>query len=91
VLLAETEYVHAAPDCVTAIVLLPTVTVAVRLTVDGLTATANASVPSPLPVSPSVSHVALLAGVHLQPAGAVTLMLPLPPAAENDAELDEIE
>jgi hypothetical protein len=38
-----------------------------------------------------VIHVALLVGVHAQPAGAVTLMLPLPPAAENDVVLDEME
>ena len=70
---------------------MPTVTVADRLDVDELGATANFNVPLPLPGSPSVSHVALLAGVHIQPAGAVTLMLPLPPAAENDGELDEME
>lgn len=44
--------------------------------------------PLPLPLEPpvTVSHdVALLAAVHAQPAGAVTLALPLPPDAPGDA------
>jgi hypothetical protein len=41
------------------------------------------TVPLPLPLAPeaTLNHVALLAAVHAQPAPAVTLTLPVPPAA----------
>jgi hypothetical protein len=83
--------VHPTPACVTEILALPTVTVADRLDLDELGATVKGNVPLPLPGSPRVSHVALLTAVHLQPSGAVTLMLPFPPAAENDVVSDEME
>ena len=46
----------------------------------------NATLPLPVPVVPAVtvSQVALLTAVHGQVAPAVTVMLPLPPAAGID-------
>ncbi len=45
------------------------------------------TVPLPLPFAPPVTliHAAPLTAVQVQPAGAVTLMLPEPPAAPNEA------
>src|SRR6266550_5410810 len=44
-------------------------------------ATANVTVPAPLPLAPAVMviHGALLVAVHAQPAPAVTETVPLPP------------
>jgi hypothetical protein len=46
-------------------------------------ATVNETVPLPLPLAPAVMviHVALVTAVHVHPAGAVTLNVPVPPAA----------
>ena len=52
-----------------------------------LAAALNATVPLPLPLAPpvTVSHdVLLLTPVHAQPAGAVTLVEPVPPPAATD-------
>ena len=42
--------------------------------------------PVPLPLAPdvTVSQLALLDAVQAQPAGAVTVTVPVPPAAAND-------
>jgi hypothetical protein len=51
------------------------------------------TVPLPVPELPDVivTHEALLAAVHAQPAPAVTDMLPAPPDARNDWFVGEIE
>ena len=48
-------------------------------------ATLKNAVPFPVPLAPPVTviHEALLAAVHAQPAPAVTVLLPVPPAAAN--------
>ena len=50
---------------------------------EGLAATAKATVPLPLPLLPEVicTQPTLLTAVHAQPESAVTLTLPVPPAA----------
>lgn len=86
------ENVHVVP-CVTVNVLPAIVRVPVR-TRPGLEAAENVTVPLPLPLAPEpiVSHVALLAAVHVQPAAAVTEMgEPLPPAAPIDCPVGAIE
>jgi hypothetical protein len=60
------------------------VRVPVRELVFGFAAALNATVPLPLPLAPlvTVSHdVSLLTPVHAHPAGAVTAVEPVPPAA----------
>jgi hypothetical protein len=48
--------------------------------------------PLPVPLAGvQVSQVALLAGVQVQPAPAVTFNVPLPPAAATDALPGETE
>jgi hypothetical protein len=86
-LVAEIEYVHAAPACVTVKVCPPAVIVAVRATVLVLAAALNVTVPLPVPLAPpvTVSHVALLTAVHVQPVPAVTPTEPVPPPATTDA------
>jgi len=79
------ENVHAVA-CVTVNVLPAIVSVPVR-TKPELTAAENVTVPFPLPLAPAVivSHVALLAAVHAQPAPAVTATgAPLPAPAPTD-------
>jgi hypothetical protein len=68
-------------NVVPAIVSVPT-----RLVVAVFAATLNVTVPGPEPDAPvtMVTHVALLAAVHAQPAPAVTVLVPVPPAAVND-------
>jgi hypothetical protein len=78
------------PACVIVMLRSAIITEADRL-VDGFGATANATVPFPLPPLPTVSQVALLTGVQAQSVGALMLMLPFPPAAVNAVVLDEIE
>jgi hypothetical protein len=77
---------------VTENVLPPAVTVPLREFVDVFGATVYATLPLPLPVAPLViaSHDLLLDAVHAQPVAAVTLMVPLPPAATTLAEVGEI-
>ena len=59
------------------------VAVPARAVVAVLAATARATVPLPLPLAPlvTVSHDAVLAAVHAQPAGLVTVTLSASPAA----------
>jgi hypothetical protein len=79
----EIEYVQAAADCVIENVCPPMVSVPVRCVAFGFGAMSNDAEPLPLPlVEPwSVTHPALLVAVHAQPAGAVMLVDPGPPAA----------
>jgi hypothetical protein len=58
-----------------------------------LAATLNDTGPGPVPVSPPVTdiHAALLAAVQAQPAPAVTVLLPVPPAAAKEPLVGEIE
>jgi hypothetical protein len=61
-----------------------TVNVAVRALVVVLAAAAKATTAAPLPAAPdvTVSQPALLVAVQAQPAGAVTVTEPEPPAAD---------
>jgi hypothetical protein len=79
----DSVYVHDAPACVTATVFPATVRVALRdeVAVFAEAATFNVPLPDPLPPLVTVSHVALLAAVHVHPVGAVTVTEPLPPPA----------
>jgi hypothetical protein len=64
-----------------------TVSVPVRLLVFVFAATEYPTVPLPLPLLPEVIVIqaALLAAVQVQPVGAVTVTLPVPPLACTDA------
>ena len=73
--------------CVTENVWPPMVIVPVRELVFGFAEALKATVPLPLPLAPlvTVSHdVLLLTPVQAQPAGAVTLVDPVPPPAATD-------
>jgi len=85
--------VHAAAACVTVNVAPAIVSVPVRLEATGFAAMSNVAEPLPDPVAPPVSVIqaALLAAVHAQPVARVTVLLPLPPAAENDCVVGEID
>jgi hypothetical protein len=79
--------VQAAASCVTVNAWPAMVRVPVRELVFGFAAALNATVPLPLPLAPlvTVSHdVSLLTPVHAHPAGAVTAVEPVPPAATTD-------
>jgi len=69
--------------CVTVTVCPPAVTVALRDAGVEFEGAVSVIVPLPDPLAPlvTVSHVALLVAVHVQPAPAVTVTLPVPPAA----------
>jgi hypothetical protein len=63
------------------------VSVPVRDVVLGFAAALKATVPPPLPLAPLVTvsqDVLLLTAVHAQPASAVTVVDPVPPAAATD-------
>ena len=64
------------------------VAVPLRALAAGLAATDRATVPLPLPLAPlvTVSHDAVLAAVHAQPVGLVTVTLSASPAATAVAE-----
>src|SRR5882762_6779660 len=55
--------------------------------------TEKLTVPLPLPLAPPVTcvHPWLLTAVQLQPTGAVTLTLPVPPVELNEADEAESE
>jgi len=79
--------VHGAAACVTENVWPAIVSVPLREVPFGFAATLNATVPPPLPLAPLVTvnqPVLLLTPVHAQPANAVTVVDPVPPAAVND-------
>ena len=75
-----------AAACVTVNVAPAIVSVPVRVVVAVLAATLKDVVPLPKPIAPPVTviHDALLAADHAQPRPAVTVLLPVPPAAVND-------
>jgi hypothetical protein len=92
---ADKVYEHEVAACVTVNVTPATVSVPVRTDCVVFAAIANPTEPDPLPLAPLVivSQDALLDAVHVQPAGLVTLTLPLPPpdaadcvVAESDVE-----
>ena len=62
------------------------VSVPVRLDATVFAATLKPTLPLPDPVAPLVTviHAALLAAVHAQPVGMLTLLLPVPADAVND-------
>jgi hypothetical protein len=75
--------VQLAAACVTVNVAPAIVSVPVRPVVPVLAATLKPTVPDPDPDAPPVTviHAALLTALHAQPAPAVTVLLPVPPAA----------
>lgn len=80
--------VIGVPGCETVMVCPPTVSVPERVSVEGFAAAVNCTVPFPRPLAPlvMVSHIALLAAVQLQPAGAETATDCEPPAAGTSSE-----
>jgi hypothetical protein len=64
------------------------VSVPLRVLVVAFAATLKPTVPEPDPDAPEVIviHGAPLVAFHTQPADAVTVLLPVPPAAVNDCE-----
>jgi hypothetical protein len=92
-LVGEIEAVQLAAACVTVNVAPAIVNVPVRIDAAGFAAMSNVTEPLPDPVAPPVTviHAALLAAVHAQPVAAVTLLLPLPPAALADCVVGEID
>jgi hypothetical protein len=79
----DSVYVHATPACVTVTVCPAIVRVALRDEVAVFAVAVTVTVPLPDPLAPlvSVSQLALLVAVQVQPAGAVTVTEPLPPPA----------
>jgi hypothetical protein len=73
---------HPAPDWVTVTDWPPAVTVALLEAEPVLAAAVTVTVPFPEPLPPVIeSHVWLSDAVHVQPAGAVIVTVPLPPPA----------
>jgi hypothetical protein len=91
--LDDSAYVHAAlaPACVTVNVCPPAVMWPVRELVVVLAATVYVTEPLLRPELEVVIQLTSLLAVHVHPEPAVTLKLPLPPAAATDAELDDSE
>ena len=86
-LVGEMLNAHDAAFCVTVNVWPATVSVPVRALVFELADALNATVPGPLPLAPlvTVNHdVLLLTPVQAHPAGAVTVVDPVPPPAMTD-------
>jgi hypothetical protein len=86
--------VQGAAACVTESVRPPTAIVPVRWLVFGLDEALKDTVPLPLPLAPlvTVSQLALLlTPVQAQPAPAVTVVEPVPPAAATDWVVGEME
>lgn len=84
--------VQAAAACDTVKVCVAIVSVPDRVDAFGLAATLNAVEPLPLPLAPLVTviQLVLLEPDHGHPAGAVTFVDPVPPAAATDRLLVEI-
>ena len=84
--------VQAAAACVTVKVLPAIVSVADLPGVAVLAAAVNPTLPLPLPVAPVeiVTHDAPLVAVQAHPAAAVTVTVPVPPAAGSDWLAGEI-
>ena len=69
-----------------------TVSVPVRVLVEGFAVTLYVTVPLPLPVAPAVTviHDALLAAVQVQPVAAVTVIVAVPLADDGLADVGAI-
>jgi hypothetical protein len=88
------ENVHGAAACVTVNTWPATVIVPLRCEAFGFAVALKPTEALPLPVAPlvTVSHDgSLLAAVHAHPPGAVTAVVPVPPAAPIDAPIGAIE
>jgi hypothetical protein len=92
-LAGEMLYEQLAAACVTANVVPAIVSDPLRLVVAVFAATLNPTLPDPDPDAPLVTviHDALLLALHAQPVAAVTLLLPVPPAAVKDWLEGEID
>jgi hypothetical protein len=92
VFVGDSTYEHVLAAWVTVNVFPAIVNAPVRCTLTVLGATLNVTVPLPLPFAPAVMVIQLrvLDAVQAQPAPAVTLADPVPPAAGTDCELGEI-
>jgi hypothetical protein len=90
---AERYVAHESAACVTVYVPPATVIVPVRVDPVVFAAMVNATEPGPVEFAPlvMVSQDALLVAVQAQPAGVVTLTLPLPAAAAADNVFAERE
>jgi hypothetical protein len=88
----EIVSVHVIPACVTVNVLPAIVSVPVRDDVELFAAVEKLTVPFPEPVAPEVTVIqpTLLAAVQLHAAGAVTAVLPVPPADATLCDVGEI-
>ena len=77
----ESATLQGAPACVTVTDWPPTVTVALRDTLDVLAVAVSVIVPLPEPLAPLVidSHDALSDAVHVQPEPAVSVRVAVPP------------
>jgi hypothetical protein len=89
--LEEIATLHAVPLCVTSTFLPATWIEADRPSDEELTATVKPTLPVPERPAPVTTHEAEDTGVQAHPLGAVTLILPVPPAAENAVPLAETE
>jgi hypothetical protein len=83
---------QGVPACVTVKVLPAIVSVPVRLVVPAFAATVNDTGPEPVPAAPEliVIHAALLTATQVHPAPAVTVLVPVPPAAAMLCETGEM-
>ena len=82
---------QVAAACVTVNVAPAIVSVPVRPVNAAFAATLKPTLPDPFPDPPEVTviHAALLVAFHVHPAAAVTVLLPVPPAAANDCDSGE--
>ena len=89
---AEMLGAHAAPSWVTVKVSFPIVRVPVRLVEPTLAATLNVTAPDPEPAAPALIVIqgALLVAVQLQPVVAVTVLVPVTPAAGTHWDVGEM-
>jgi hypothetical protein len=83
---------HGVPACVTVKVAPAIVNVPVRLVVAVLALAVNDTAPDPVPAAPEliVIHGALLTALQTHPVPAVTVLLPVPPAAAIACDVGEI-
>jgi hypothetical protein len=89
--LDEIETRQAEPLCVMFTLLPATSIDADRPSDEGLAATVKPALAVPTPTPPVTTHGAEDTGVQAHPLSAVTLILPVPPAAENAVALAETE
>ena len=80
------------PACVIVNVLPPALIVPVRGDALVFAAAVNATLPLPAPLAPEVIviHPSVVDAVQLHPAGAVTVIVPVPPPETTDCEVGEI-